>query len=92
MFTAPVTRALALFRRIIVLYKELGLEINEDKTEVLFRGNIQNIDAVPGLEGLTLITNKISNSGMVFGGIPFGYDRYVLCTYGRHGYKCHKYI
>ena len=74
-FRAPVTRALALFRRIIELYKELGLEINEDKTEVLFRGNIQDI---PELNGLTHITNKISDSGMVFGGIPFGYNRYVL--------------
>ena len=77
-FRAPVARALPLFRRIVKLYKELGLEVNEDKTEVLFRGNIRNIDAVQGLAGLTQITQKISNSGMVFGGIPFGYDKYVV--------------
>ena len=77
-FRAPVTRALALFRRIIDLYKELGLDINQNKTEVLFRGDIQNIERVHGLEGLTQITTNISNRGMVFGGIPFGYDGYVI--------------
>ena len=74
-FRAPVSRALALFRRIIELYKNLGLEINQDKTEVFYRGNIRE---VPELNGLTLITDKISDNGMVFGGIPFGYTRYVL--------------
>ena len=77
-FRAPVTRALDLFRRIIELYKELGLEINQNKTQVLFRGDTQNIENVRGLQGLTQITENISNSGMIFGGIPFGYDGYVL--------------
>ena len=77
-FRAPIARALPLFHRIVELYGELGLEVNGGKTEILFRGDTVNIDTIPGLAGVSQITQKIRNDGMVFGGLPFGYDQYVF--------------
>ncbi|MFZ9114549.1 MAG: reverse transcriptase domain-containing protein, partial [bacterium] len=75
---APVARATALFTRIVQLYEQLGLQINTNKTEILFRGNLQEIKHIQGLEGLAQLTNKISDKGIVFGGLPIGYDRYII--------------
>jgi hypothetical protein len=76
-FRAPIARALPLFRRIVELYGELGLVVNNDKTEVLVRGDLEDNGYRRSLAGVMEITDKIRSDGMVFGGIPFGYDRYV---------------
>ena len=79
----PIAYAIDLFKDMVTLLKELGLEINESKTAILhYEGeNMEYIKKVAETIGLQADSNGnfdgITTAGLTFGGYPVGSDEYI---------------